>query len=83
MALSPVKRDALGAAVRQLRGRRGMSQEDVALDAGLHRAYVGDVERGERNPTFANLDRLSGALGVDLSELVLAYERHLRERSGE
>jgi hypothetical protein len=43
---------ALGRALLELRARRGLSQEQLGFDAGLHRNYVGAIERGEINPTF-------------------------------
>jgi len=52
--------------VRLLRVMRGWSQE-----AGLDRTYVGAVERGERNPTLASVERLAGALGVEVTELLV------------
>ena len=61
---------ALGARVRQLRQRRGWSQERLALECQLHRTYVGGVERGERNIAILNLKRIADALQVPLSELV-------------
>jgi len=57
--------------VRLLRMMRGWSQEALALEAGLDRSYVGAVERGERNPTLASVERLAGALGVEVAELLL------------
>jgi transcriptional regulator with XRE-family HTH domain len=69
---------ALGKAIRELRGSAGIpSQEDLADRAGLHRTYVGGIERGERNVSFGNLLRLAGALGVRPSELFARYEAHL------
>ncbi len=56
--------------VRLLRVMRGWSQEALALEAGLDRSYVGAVERGERNPTLASVERLAGALGVEVAELL-------------
>jgi len=70
---------ALGAAVRETRARRGLSQEDLGFAAGLHRNYVGAVERGEINATFKTLMRLCRGLRVPVSELVCVYERHLGE----
>ncbi len=60
---------------RRVRGRRealvpAMSQERLADQAGLHRTYIGHVERGEVNVTVWNLIRLAAALGVDPGELV-------------
>jgi transcriptional regulator with XRE-family HTH domain len=66
---------ALGAAVRQLRAERGLSQERLALESGLDRTYVGGIERGERNPSYSSLLRLADALGVRLSELITHAER--------
>jgi len=54
-------------AVRRLRAERGISQERLALEAGLDRTYVGGIERGERNPSYANLLRLAEALDVRAS----------------
>jgi ribosome-binding protein aMBF1 (putative translation factor) len=66
---------ALGRAVRELRARRGLSQEDLGFQAGLHRNYVGAVERGEINTTFRVLMKLSHGLEVPFSELIEVYER--------
>jgi transcriptional regulator with XRE-family HTH domain len=71
---------ALGAAVRETRARRGMSQEAFGHVSGLHRNYVGALERGEANPTFGTILRAQSGLRVALSELVLLYERHAAER---
>jgi len=61
---------SLGDRVAQFRRQRGLSQEALAELAGLHRTYVGSVERGERNPSFLNLLRLSHALDISVSELL-------------
>jgi transcriptional regulator with XRE-family HTH domain len=66
----------LGAAVRELRARRGLSQEALGFRGGLHRNYVGGIERGELNITFRVLLKLVGGLNVPLSELVAFYERN-------
>jgi transcriptional regulator with XRE-family HTH domain len=58
-----------------------MSQEDLADEAGLHRTYVGGIERGERNVAFLNLVKLARALGVPASELISRCER-IRDRTG-
>lgn len=54
--------------VKKLRRQRGLSQEDLADLAGLHRTYIGAVERGERNITLLNANRIAEALGVELIE---------------
>lgn len=68
--------DALGAAVRETRARRGLSQEELGFRARLHRNYVGAIERGEINPTFRVLLKVTGGLEIKLSTLVMLYERN-------
>ncbi len=70
---------ALGAAVREVRARRGLSQEKLGFAAGLHRNYIGAIERGEINATFRTLLALTGGLVLPLSTLMLLYERNARE----
>jgi transcriptional regulator with XRE-family HTH domain len=59
-----------GRRVRGHRERLQLSQEELAEAAGLHRNYVGGVERGERNIALQNIVHLARALGVDPSDLV-------------
>jgi transcriptional regulator with XRE-family HTH domain len=61
----------LGANVRHHRKLKGMSQEELALEAGMERSYVSDLERGTRNPSVRALGRLADALGVQPHELLL------------
>jgi transcriptional regulator with XRE-family HTH domain len=56
--------------IRALRRARGISQEELAEISGLHRTYIGSVERGERNVTLSTLESLSVALGVSVPELL-------------
>lgn len=63
------RRRAFGARVRALRETRGFSQETLAEYAGIHRTYVGSVERGERNIALDNIHALADALGVPPREL--------------
>jgi transcriptional regulator with XRE-family HTH domain len=72
--------DALGRTVRFLRAKAGWSQEELGFRARLHRNYIGAIERGEINPTFAVLLRLTGGLGLPLSELLREFERLVKER---
>ncbi len=65
---------AFGRAVRSVRVERGLSQEALAAHSGLHRTYIGGIERGERNLSYANILRLAHALDVPASELVLRAE---------
>ena len=56
--------------VRKLRRERGLSQEQLAEMSELHRTYVGSVERGERNVSIDNMERIADALSVKLRELI-------------
>ena len=56
--------------IRRLRGNMGLSQEELAYKCGLHRTYVGAVERGERNITLSSLELLASALNVDIPTLL-------------
>ena len=58
-----------GARVRSLRQARGLTQEALAEVAGLHRNYVGSLERGERNVSIENVHALAKALGVPDADL--------------
>jgi transcriptional regulator with XRE-family HTH domain len=55
---------AVGRNVRRWRERRGLSQEALADQLGLHRTYVGGIERGERNLSLKSVERLAEQLGV-------------------
>ena len=66
-------------AVRELRVRRALSQEELGSASGLHRNYVGAIERGEINPTFKILLKLCAGLCVQLSELFTLYEERRTE----
>lgn len=65
----------LGKRVRELRVAAGYSQEAFAERCGLHRTYVGSIERGERNVSFLNLAVIARALGITVSDLVRGVER--------
>ena len=60
---------AFGRRVRILRKREGLSQERLALRCGLDRTYVGGVERGERNISIVNIEKIARALGLSLRDL--------------
>lgn len=59
----------VGRAIRTRRQARGLSQEALAERAGLHRNYVGLLERGERNPSLTTLNAVARALETTLAEL--------------
>ncbi len=59
----------LGARIRRLRVARGWTQEQLAERAGVHYKYLGDVERGMRNPALFNIARIARALGVPVAAL--------------
>lgn len=63
----------LANSVQRLRQARGWSQEELAARCGLHRTYVGAIERGERNITLDTLDRLAKAFGCSGADLLHAH----------
>jgi transcriptional regulator with XRE-family HTH domain len=60
----------VGRRVRRIRDERGISQEALAGALGVHRTYLGGVERGERNLTLRSVERLADRLGVDVRTLI-------------
>jgi transcriptional regulator with XRE-family HTH domain len=63
-------RRRVGLNVKKFRGERGLSQEELAFECGLHRTYVSGVERGVRNPTVVVLEKIAKALKVASSLLL-------------
>lgn len=63
-----------GERVRELRQAKGLSQEELAFRAKVHRTYLGGIERGERNPALKNIVAIAKALDISLSEL-FSYDR--------
>lgn len=63
-------RTTLANNLRSFRDERGVSQEEFADMCGLHRTYVGSVERGERNVTLSTLESLASVIGVSVSQLL-------------
>lgn len=57
-------RQRLGRNLRRLRQEKGLSQEEFAFEAEIHRTYISDLERGARNPTVTIVEKLAKALGV-------------------
>ena len=62
-------RERFGDAVRTRREALGLTQEDLADRAGIHRTYLSDVERGTRNVSLVNVERVAGALNELMSDL--------------
>jgi len=65
-----------GVQLREIRRKKGISQERLADLAGLHRTYVSGVERGERNISLLNIERLAIALDVAMSDLMPVATSH-------
>lgn len=67
-----MKREVLvkfGKKVRERRFELGLSQEELAARAGVHRTYVGMIERAEKNITLTNIEKIAKALGLSLDEI--------------
>lgn len=60
---------AFGAKVQALRKAQGLSQEQLAAIANLHRTYIGMIERGEKNATSLSIEKIAKALHVNISDL--------------
>ena len=64
----------LGKRIKYLRSLVKWSQEDLALEAGVNKNYLSDLERGERNPTVKILEKIAKAFGIFLDELLRGIE---------
>ncbi len=60
----------VGLNIRKHREKKGWSQEQLALEADLHRAYIGHIERGEKNIGLKNLEKIAKTLGVNIKNLL-------------
>ncbi len=69
MPLETDIRARFGRRLREIRQERGLSQEELAFRAGLHRTYVSSAERGQRNVGLVNVERLAQALDIEIGEL--------------
>ena len=65
----PTIQERFGLAVKLLREEKRLTQEDLAHRAGIHRTYLSDIERGSRNPSLVNIEKLAAALSISLPEL--------------
>ena len=59
-----------GENVRKMRKLKNLSQEDLAAQSGLHRTYIGMIERAEKNITLINIGKIASALQVEIKELI-------------
>ena len=76
-ALSKRVLKILGLRIRDLRLAQGLSQEDLADKCGVHRTFMGTVERGESNLSFANILKVASTLGMSLSALFEGVDESL------
>lgn len=67
--------------MKRLRLGKGLTQEKLAEGAGLHTNYISSVERGQRNISIGNIERIAHALGVPMTELVAEPVKPRRVRS--
>jgi transcriptional regulator with XRE-family HTH domain len=74
--------ERFGIVVRRLRKAEGLSQEDFADRCGLHRTYIGSIERGEKTVTIATATKVAEALGLRLWELLKQVDEEPRSRVG-
>jgi transcriptional regulator with XRE-family HTH domain len=71
----PQPQIALGEAIRYIREREGLTQEEVAFQAGVHPTFISRVERGHQDARWSSLCRIAAGLGVSVLELVAISER--------
>lgn len=71
----PDVRERFGYAVKVRREELGLTQEDLAEKAGIHRTYLSDVERGTRNLSLLNIEKLAAALALRMSKLFELIEK--------
>ena len=59
-----------GQKVKEIRKEKGFSQEDLATKSGLHRTYISDIERGDRNVSLKNVEKIAKALNIPIDYLL-------------
>jgi transcriptional regulator with XRE-family HTH domain len=67
--MSKTLRNKFGKRIRELRKQKDWSQEELADKVGLHRTYIGTIERGEQNVSIDNIEKLAKTLGISLERL--------------
>ena len=65
----------LGKALHDAREKQGLTQEALSLETGVHRNYIGGIERGERSPSVAAIAKLADVLDVSLADLFRQAEQ--------
>lgn len=70
-----------GNCVRELRLQQKMTQEELANKAGLHRTYIGMIERAEKNITLLNIQKIASALSVEISNLLYVQDPSKNENN--
>lgn len=68
-----------GERVREIRKKKGFSQEELADKADLHRTYIGMIERAEKNITLLNIEKIANALDVNIKELLAINDKSLQQ----
>lgn len=58
-----------GQMIKTIRSQRNISQEELAFECGLHRTYIGQIERAEKNISIKNVEKIARALGMDVKDL--------------
>lgn len=71
---SDILRAVLAENIKTFRREKGLSQEELAEQCGLHRTYIGSVERHERNVTLSTLEVLASTLGVTVPDLLSKHD---------
>jgi len=66
-----------GEKVREIRKEKGLSQEELAHKADLHRTYIGMIERAEKNITLINIEKIANALNIDIKELLAINDEYI------
>lgn len=72
--INPHIKQRFGSAIKKRRSELGISQEELAEQANLHRTYIADIERGERNVALINIEKLAKALNISISALFVEVE---------
>ncbi|MDX1917176.1 MAG: helix-turn-helix transcriptional regulator [Rickettsiaceae bacterium] len=72
-----------GKAIRKKRLFMGISQEELAHKSGLHRTYIGAIERGEKNISLKNMEKLINALETSFIDVFLEVQKHIENENNE